>query len=410
MRNHNRSCRWGVYSSAASLALAAAAPVACAEEDTSLSLRDQLIADASEHEALTLSESNLAITPIAFIQFRYLLDDQDQQDGQEDLTVGFVNSRTRIGLKGELAEQDMNFFVWFGFTGSGSSLLLDAWMNWKLDDNLSLKIGQFKLHTWHEWTVSETKQTFVERSVLDGRFSSLYGQGIEATWSKDAIKLSASYNDGLRSWNDSSPGDQWAASGRAEFLFQGDWSQRADFNSFRDEDPFMVLGVAGHHQDGGTLDGVGSSDIYTNDTQITQWTADFQWGFGGSSVFAAVIGNYENRPGGTEYEQYGVLVQAQTFVTDDIEIFARYEWGDLDTQAADFAVANPGATTNEELNILTVGATKYLSGHAMKFTADAGFAFDEVSGAWGGGGRGWQGDDDGAGSQFVFRAQMQALF
>ena len=67
-------------------------------------------------------------------------------------------------------------------------------------------MGQFKLHSWNEWTVSETKQTFIERSLLDARFASLYGQGVEGTWKNDSIKLTASYNDGLRSWNDSSPG------------------------------------------------------------------------------------------------------------------------------------------------------------------------------------------------------------
>ncbi|MFG0312700.1 MAG: porin [Phycisphaerales bacterium] len=380
------------------------------DTDTSLSLRQQIIADAGEYDSLITSRSAVTIDPIAFVQFRYIADVQDQQDTQDELTVGFVNSRTRVGLKGNLAEPNMDFFMWFGFTGSGASILLDAWMNWHIDENFSLKAGQFKLHTWNEWTVSETKQTFIERSVLDARFASLYGQGVEATWKNDSVKLVGSFNDGLRSWNDSSPGNKWAASARAEFMLEGDWSQRADFNSFRDEDPFMMLGVAGHIQDGDTLAGAGGSSIYTNDTKIAQWTADFQWGLGGSAVYAAVIGNYEERPGGTEYDQYGALIQGQVFITDDIELFARYEWGDLDGQAAAFAVSNPGATTEDTLSVLTVGATKYYAGHAMKFTADAGVAFDEVSGAWGGGGRGWQGDDAGANSQFVFRAQMQAIF
>ena len=405
--NANR-CRWGAFAPAVLSALTASA--LAETEDTSLSLRDSVIADAGEYEALINNNSAVTIDPIAFIQFRYIADVQDQQDTEEDLTVGFVNSRTRVGLKGNIAEPNMDFFVWFGFTGSGSSLLLDAWANWHIDENFSLKMGQFKLHTWNEWTVSETKQTAIERSLLDARFSSLYGQGLEGTWKNDGVKLSAAFTDGLRSWNDSSMGDQWALSGRAEFLFEGDWSQRADFNSFQDEDPFMMLGIAGHIQDGGTLAGAGGSSIYTNDTQISQWTADFQWGFGGSSIYAAVIGNYEDRPDGTSYDQYGALIQGQMFVTEDIELFARYEWGDLDGQGADFAVANPGATDEDELSILTVGATKYLAGHAMKFTADAGVAFDEVSGAWNGGGRGWRGDDDGASNQFVFRAQMQAIF
>ncbi len=394
----------------AALAGMAASSLAAEENNTSLSLRDQLIADAGEYDSLVVGKSAVSIDPIAFIQFRYIADVQDQMDTQDELTVGFENTRTRVGLKGKLEDQNMDFFLWFGFTGSGSSLLLDAWMNWNIDDNFALKVGQFKLPTWQEWTVSETTQTFVERSVIDARFSQLYSQGVMGTWTWDNFRLMAALTDGIRSWNDGSLGDQFAATARAELLLQGDWSQRNDFNSFRDEDPFAVIGIAGHFQDGGTLAGSGGTNIYTNDTKISQVTADVQWGFGGSSIYAAVIGNFEERPGGTEYDQWGAIIQGQMFVTDDIEIFARYEWGDLDGQAAAFAVANPGATTNEELNLLSVGASKYISGHAMKFTADVGVSFDEVSGAWGGGGRGWQGDDAGADSQFVFRAQMQAKF
>ncbi len=284
--------------------------------DASLDLRRRLTASAEANEAIAVS---------AMLQFRYVLDNQDQQDAQEDLTVGFEASRTRVGLKGSLADKNLSYFMWFGFTGSGSSLLLDAWAKWQLSDDLSLRVGQFKLPTWQEWTVSETRQTFVERSVLDARFAQLYSQGLELTWTQDNFRLIGAFSDGLRSWNDNTPGRQWAASARAEILADGAFSQRDDFQSFRDEDPSLIFGLAGHIQDGGTITGVGGANIYTNDTKIAQWTADVQWGFGGWSLFAAVIGNYEERPGGVEYDQYGVLAQVQAFVTDDIEIFARYE-------------------------------------------------------------------------------------
>lgn len=376
--------------------LSATALHASGSDETSLSFRDQLIADVSAYESLVVNEPDVSIELFALVQFRYIADVQDQRDAQEDLTLGFVNSRTRVGFKGKLEDKNINFCISTGFTGSGSSTLLDTWVNWRIDDTFALKAGQFKLPTWQEWTISEATQTFVERSVVDARFAQLYSQGVMGTWTWDRFRVMAALSDGVRSANDGSLGNQFGASARAELLLQGDWSQRNGFNSFRDEDPFAVIGIAGHHQDGATLAGAGGANIYTNDTKINQVTADVQWGFGGSSIYAGVIGNFEERPGGTEYDQWGAIIQGQMFVTDDIEIFARYEWGELDGQAAAFASMNPGATTSEELNLITLGASKYISGHAMKFTADVGYAFDEVSGAWGGGGRGWQGDDAGA--------------
>lgn len=410
MRRTALAYRWGVSAPAVALSMAPGLALA-GDLDASLDLRQRLIEDASSRSILnTTAAADEAIAVSAMVQFRYLLDNQDQQDAQDDLTVGFENSRTRVGLKGTLPDKNLSYFMWFGFTGSGSSLLLDAWAKWQINDDMALRVGQFKLPTWQEWTVSETRQTFVERSVLDARFAQLYSQGVELTWTQDKFRVIGAFSDGLRSWNDNSPGQQWGLSARAELLVEGTFDQRGDFQSFRDEDPSLIFGLAGHIQDGGTLAGAGGASIYTNDTKISQWTADMQWGFGGWSIFAAIIGNYEERPGGVDYDQYGFLAQVQAFVTDDIEIFARYEWGDLDTQAAAFAVANPGATTNEELSLLTVGATRFFAGHAFKLTGDLGVAFDEVSGAWGGGSRGWQGDDAGAGSQFLFRAQLQALF
>lgn len=412
MRSSTQASRPGVFSPAISvpILLAAAAPGLAADLDASLGLRERLLEDAAARDVLNAGSQALTITPSAMIQFRYVLDSQDQQDSQEDLTLGFENTRTRIGLKGAMPDQKLSFFIWHGFTGTGASLLLDAWTKWEVSDNLALRIGQFKLPVWQEWTVSETRLTGVERSVLDARFAQLYSQGVEATYTQDRVRLIAAFSDGLRSWNDSSLGHQAGLSARVEALFRGAWSQRDDFQSFRDEDELLVVGLAAHTQDGGTLTGAGGSSIYTNDTRITQFTADAQWGFGGWSLFAAVIANNEERPGGTEYDQLGAMIQAQAFVTDRTEIFARYEWGDLDGQAADFATANPGATDNDELSIFTVGVNHFIAGHAMKLTADAGFATDEVSGAWGGSGRGWRGDDADAGTQFVIRAQLQALF
>ncbi len=385
-------------------------------DDDSLGLRHLLTADAGSRSILDGAggEADPPVSASAFIQFRYVADYQDQQDGEENLSVGFVNSRTRVGLKGSLGEKRLSYFVWFGFTGSGASLLLDAWAKWQVSEDLAVRVGQFKLPTWHEWTVSETRETFVERSVLDARFSQLYSQGVELVWQRDALRFVGAFSDGLRSWNVSgsgdSLGDQWALTGRAELLLDGSFAQRDDFESFRDEDPLFVIGVAGHVQDGATTSGAGTTNIYRNGTRITQWTADAQRGFGGWSLYGAVIGNHEERPGGQRFDQIGVLLQAQAFVTDDVQVFARYEWGDLDGEAALFALSSPGATINDELSLLTLGVTRFLAGHALKLTADAGVAFDEVSGAWRGAGAGWQGDDVNAGAEFVIRAQFQALF
>ena len=93
----------------------------------------------------------------------------------------------------------------------------------------------------------------------------------------------------------------------------------------------------------------------------------------------------------------GVVVQGGVFLTDDWELFARYEYGDADDDS-------------EDLSVITFGVNKYWSKHAMKWTTDLGFGIDEVSGNWDKTSVGWREDAPGEDGQFVFRTQLQLLF
>jgi hypothetical protein len=384
---------------------------------TRLALRAEMVAAAATQEpkynAFTLDSQDKAFSlkVNGLLEFRWIGSVQDRSaSGTEEFTQGFEQTRTRVGLSGHMGDPSLKFFIWSGVTGTGSNLLLDAWVSKTFEGGLTLKVGQFKNPVWQEWYDSETRVQFVERTVLDARFDGLYGQGVEASVTRGQVKLIGQFSDGLRSWNDPDRGQQWGLTGRADWKVKGEWADRADFTSFRGETPHVFLGVSGHVQDGGTEAGIGGGSIYTNDTRIWQVGGDVQVGFGGANVFGAVLGNFEERPGGAEFDQWGVLVQGGVFVSEKVELVARYEWGDLDGQAGAFALANPGATENDTLSIVTAGVNYYVVGHAFKIQVDAGVALDEVSGAWGGGARGWQGDEAGADAQVVLRGQVVLLF
>ena len=65
-------------------------------------------------------------------------------------------------------------------------------------------------------------------------------------------------------------------------------------------------------------------------------------------------------------------------VPDEWEIFARYEYGDDDASATD------------DLSIVTVGFNRYFDKHALKWTTDVGYSFNEVAPIWSSSGAGWR--------------------
>jgi len=158
---------------------------------------------------------------------------------------------------------------------SGSSAgLEDAWVNKKLDENWSVKVGQFKSPFLKEELVSSKYQLAAERSLVNQLFSTKFTQGIELTFQNDCFRFIASYNDGGNNANTSAiignnsyanngvsgSFTQYALTGRAEYKIAGDWKQFTDMSSFIGESFAMYIGGGINWQKGGSDDAA----VYAN--------------------------------------------------------------------------------------------------------------------------------------------------
>jgi len=354
---------------------------------------------------LASGDGNFHLRILGQIEFRWIYSRQQGAPGGDNEVSGFENTRTRLGFKGYVLDPSWSYFIWSAWGSTGSSLLLDVYVTKKLDDHWAVQVGQFKLPNWREWEISETRQQFSERSLLDARYRSLYSQGVQVHYTTDHVKLHGAFSDGLQSfnnpWNVSSANSPYlqaqtdfALTGRAEFLLEGEWKQFADFEGWRGEDPGTMIGVSGHWQKGESGDATVSNEII-------QWSVDAAHEGNGFNLFGAVIGTHVENDSGINRNEIGFLVQSGVFLNDDWELLARYEWGDLD---------GAGGVAGDDLSILTVGVSRFWNRHALKFTTDVGYAFDQVDAAWGGAGRGWRGDGAGEDGQIVIRSQINLLF
>jgi hypothetical protein len=335
--------------------------------------------------------------------------------------------------------------------GSGFSLE-NGFIQRDLGAGFALKFGQFKSPFLREWLVSSRSQLAIERSIMNTLFTTGWTQGIELDWNNDSLRAMISYNDGANNANLGSisgtnvfgvTGDnlgvgfaQWAFTGRGEWKPFGSWQQFNDFSSMRGEASGLLLGAAVNWQRGGQQDvAVTTTDVTPGsgnaEATFLTWTVDATWELGGASLFAAWAMNtaYDLPSGNQSINTYGAVVQGGYFVSDNVELFARWEWmntastlqnnPDNPDNPGDFAGENInflGAYNSFVNNIGTVGFNWYIGGaRGLKFTSDFGVSWkplifqtglfgDNIAGAE------YRQEGVGGGGQLVARTQLQLLF
>lgn len=357
---------------------------------------------------LQSSDGNFRLNLKGMIQFRYVMSLQDNtaDASGDDTRGGFELSRTRYSFSGHVIDPSFKYFIWGGWNASGGALLLDAWIQKDYENGWSIRAGQFKLPTWQEWTFSEARQQFVERSLLDARYGQLYSQGVMGIYKADNLRFYGAFSDGARTLNtpaistgpDSSSSiyqqaTDVALTGRAEYLIEGDWANYSDYTSPRDSERTFVVGGSLHYQ-------IGESGTDDLETEILQFTADGSFKFGGWNLYGAFIWSSIDDDAMTDRDEMGFLLQGGYYLTDEFELIAKYEYGDLDG----------GGAVQDDLNVVTVGFNRYWNSHGMKWTTDIGYALDEIDAGWNGSSRGFRADSAGEDGQIVIRSQLQLLF
>jgi hypothetical protein len=336
---------------------------------------------------LSSADGNYSMKINLLQQIRWSFNDNDSPvGGADEQSFGFENKRTRLTFSGNMVDSSWSYKVayYFGYSNSfenfGSGELADAWVSKDFGNGFALYVGQFKLPFGAEYGIDAGNLQFTDYSVAAATFGPGYGQGIMFGYSADMFRINAAYVNGLSeantAWSQGSPSSDWALSGRAEFKIAGNWSN--DAQSWKGEEFSAVIG--------------GGLAIERDDASAaTPWTAtvDATIGFGGANVVGAFFYSDDDAGG----EAQGFTLSGGVFVSDDIEIVARFENIDVDN--------------GPELNTLTGGANWYFAKNTAKLGLELGYAFDAIftSGAtfanW------TESTDDG---QWVLRGQMSFSF
>lgn len=360
-------------------------------------LQDGALAGYNKNFFLQDAEGNNVLKISGQMQFRYAKSFQDDLAPADGDTSrgGFENRRTKLTFEGNVLDPSWDYHITGAFPRDGGSFLLeDAYIKKELSDQWYVQAGQFKLPFLREESMSSKRQLLVERSLVNAEFTQGRSHAVQLGFQGEKFGFAAAFSDGFNSQNISALvyDTEYAATARGEFLAAGTWDQFKDFTSWRSDDFGLLIGGALHmeKQENGTLTGP--------EVERFTYTLDASAEFGGANLFAAFVGNNLDDDATVDLDQWGAVVQGGIFITDDWELFGRYEFGDFDVIGV------------EDLSVVTVGVNKYWNKHNLKWTTDVGIGLDAVNAVWASSGADWRADNGTEDGQIVIRSQLQLLF
>lgn len=375
--------------------------------------------------------------------------------GDNDFSHGFNWQRARLDFFGNIVNPQITYRVSGDFSdliagGSGADFNLTwAYLQYDFEGGMEgafVRAGSMKLPLYWEEMVAPEYQLAAERSLTNEYFSQQYSEAILFGYQADAWRAMIAFSDGLATsgtqYNAAGEADI-AITGRAEVKFAGDWSQFEDFSSWQGSDYAVKVGGAFHWEQFGetgvnapsATSTLSTGALSTGEGNIIAYTVDAAVEGNGWNLFAAFNGRYEETdlvagaPAGTndDVNDFGLVIQGGVFVTEQVELFGRWDAIYLDEDR--FGAA--AAAADDSFNFLTFGANYYFvpESHALKATLDLVIALDETDellpsgttlpagsvagvGALGGSGApsvtGLLGQNDD--TEFLIRAQLQMLF
>jgi phosphate-selective porin OprO/OprP len=361
---------------------------------------------------------------------------------------GFELRRVRLNFFGHAVDPSWTYRVQIAFERDGGVTgrpltLEDGFVQKAFGGGWFFRMGQWKNFYNIEEIHSSRTQQFIERSMVNQYFTTQFIQGALLGWEGQQVRTYLSYNDGggnrnIAALQATGNPTNWAFTGRADWKLAGEWGQFKDMQGWRGSPFAAMLGAAFNVQQSGgeapqgrstigngALPGLGALAAVREKINLSSWTVDANLRGDGWSFWAAFLGNYVS--GGDDAAaargvdgvlSLGSIVQGGFFVTDSVELFARWEgiWVSSDNDGIVGGVFVPNALVQQRINAVTLGACWYFAKNAAKFAVDGGWAMSPVrftQGLFGESinGADWRASPSGEGAgEVVVRAQLQVLF
>jgi len=337
-----------------------------------------------------------------FMQNRYFANVRDNAGDNQDFTHGFQTSRARLRFSGTIWDKKFTYNVMTELASTtGTATLLDAEARYTFENKMYLRAGQYKALFNREELVADMYQLAVERSITNSVFALTRTQGVGFGWTGEKVRFGADIHDGGGNLNtafDSNKEADFAVTSRVDWLWSGDSFKRFDdFASFKEGEYTGMLGAAIDWETYGDTGG-GAPD-----KDILGATIDASMEGNGWNLFAGGIYRNTTQTAGADVTDYALFIQGGFFVTEQCELFARYD-----------IILPDDADGPDDFSSYTFGCNYYVSpkSHAVKLTGDVVYYPDAEadSALVPAPARNANLLTDTEGDQFALRLQLQVLF
>ncbi|MEQ6167036.1 porin [Ekhidna sp. MALMAid0563] len=259
-------------------------------------------------------------------------------------------------------------------SGNTANIVLDAVVKWNFAKNWHVWYGQTKLPGNRERVISSQNLQFVDRSLVNSRFNLDRDVGVQLRHKSANDKFRQIFAISMgqgRNVIARNPVEGYQVTGRLEFLPMGSFTGKGDYfgsDIKREPTPKLSIGISGDLNTNavrsrGNLGGfvtVSETDDSYLPTDLKSFIADMMFKYNGFSAMS----EYVKRTAGNNEERYGTgtgfVFQAGYLFPSNWEIASRFT--DID--------ADNTQTVFSDQREYTIGLSRYISGHDLKFQTD----------------------------------------
>ncbi len=257
-----------------------------------------------------------------------------------------------------------------------NSQMLDAVLKWNFTGNFDLWVGQTKLPGNRERVISSQKLQFVDRSLLNSKFTIDRDEGVQLRHHFNAggwlIREAFSISKGEgRIYKGENFGNDYTA--RVELLPFGEFSGKGDYFAAdlkREPEPKLALGFSYDYNNNAIKSRGQLGNVLSETRDLEAIFVDMMYKHNGLSVMAEyankkiangspAIFNTDGNLVESFYTGSAVNAQLGYLFNNNWEVSGRYT-----------SVSPEKATLNNNLTQYTIGLSKYIIGHNLKVQTD----------------------------------------